>query len=140
MQLRSSHAHEEGAGREWSIATTGFSGTNGQLRALHAVRVETTTGADGGAVHRPVRGSDHTIDADLVLLALGFAGPEESPLLRELGVHRERGVVATSGGHRTNVDGVFVAGDARRGASLLVWAIREGRDAASEIDAYLKPR
>jgi glutamate synthase (NADPH/NADH) small chain len=138
MQLRTSHAHEEGTEREWSIATTGFIGTNGSVRALQAVRVETTAGVDGSAMHRPVRGSDHTIEADLVLLALGFAGAEESPLLRELGVRRERSVVATSGGHRTNVEGVFVAGDARRGASLLVWAIREGRDAASEIDAYLR--
>ena len=140
MQLRTSHAHEEGAERTWSIATTAFSGMKGAVRALHAVRVETQTGPDGSVVHRPIKGTEHTLEADLVLLALGFSGPEDGRLLRDAGVRIERGVIPTNGAHRTTVDGVFVAGDARRGASLLVWAIREGRDAATEIDEYLAAR
>jgi glutamate synthase (NADPH/NADH) small chain len=138
MQLRTSHAHEEGCERTWSVATTAFAGAAGTVRVLHAVRVETETTSDGVLVNRPAKGTEFTMDADLVLLAMGFAGAEDSTLLRDLGVARERGLVATDGTHRSDVDGVFVAGDARRGASLIVWAIREGRDAAAQIDQYLR--
>jgi glutamate synthase (NADPH/NADH) small chain len=138
MQLRTSHAHEEGCDRTWSVATTAFSGASGVVDTLHAVRIETRTRPDGGVVHSPVSGTHFTVDADLVLLAMGFAGPEDSRLLRDLGLQRDRGLSAAEGTHRTAVDGVFVAGDARRGASLIVWAIREGRDAAAQIDEYLR--
>ncbi|MDB4876825.1 MAG: glutamate synthase, small subunit [Gemmatimonadetes bacterium] len=143
MQLRSSHAHEEGCERDWSVATTAFSGgaqgdgDGGIVRALHAVRVETQPVDGGRFVHRPVRGTEYTTKVDLVLLAMGFAGVEDTPLVRGLGVHEERGTLVADASHHTPVDGVFAAGDARRGASLIVWAIREGRDAAAAIDRYL---
>jgi glutamate synthase (NADPH/NADH) small chain len=83
-------------------------------------------------------GEELRLDVDLVLLAMGFTGPERRGLLAELGVElNARGAVATGANHMTSVDGVFAAGDMRRGASLIVWAIREGRDAAARIDCYL---
>jgi glutamate synthase (NADPH/NADH) small chain len=140
MQLRTSHAHEEGCSREWSVATTAFSGTGGCVTTLHAVRVEHRTADDGATSVRPERGSDFTLPVDLVLLAMGFAGPEDAALLRDLSVHRDGALVAADERHHTNTDGVFVAGDARRGPSLIVWAIREGRDAAAGIHEYLALR
>jgi glutamate synthase (NADPH/NADH) small chain len=139
MVLRSSHAHEEGAKREWSVATTAFSGRHGQLRALHGVRVESRETADGRSELAPIADSDFVVKADLVLLAMGFTGPNDTPLMARLGVIRDaRGTIATDGTqHRTSVSGVFAAGDVRRGASLIVWAIREGRDAAAAMHEYL---
>ncbi len=139
MQLRTSHAHEEGCARDWSVSTTAFSGEGGQVRHLHAVRVITVTGADGRATFLPVPGSEFRIDADLVLLAMGFLGPERAGPVEAAGVELTPwGTVRTDANHRTTVAGVFAAGDARRGASLIVWAIREGRDAAAHIDSYLR--
>ena len=141
MMLRSSHAHEEGCEREWNIATTAFSGDNGQVKRLHTARVETKTLADGRLDFVRIPGSEAEVEADLVLLAMGFTGPVKSRLITELGVELDpRGNVRTDGSHHTSVDGVFAAGDARRGQSLIVWAIREGRDAADAINNYLKLR
>jgi glutamate synthase (NADPH/NADH) small chain len=140
MQLRTSHAHEEGAERQWNTATTSFSGDRGVVRRLHTSRVVTDTTADGSMRVVPVAGSEARIDADLVLLAMGFTGAEDAPWLRALGVGRQRQVIATNTNHETATPGVFAAGDARRGASLIVWAIREGRDAAAAIDHYLGAR
>ena len=137
MQLRSSHAHEEGCERAWGIATTAFSGDR-TVRALHAVRVASQVDADGIWSHRPVAGSEVVLDADLVLLALGFDGIEESCLLGEEDLAYHGALVASDAIHQTSLQGVFVAGDARRGSSLLVWAVREGRDAAMQIDAFLR--
>jgi glutamate synthase (NADPH) small chain len=139
MQLRTSHAHDEGCEREWSVSTTAFSGVGGRVRHLHAVRVALETRADGRTSFAPVAGSEFTVPADLVLLAMGFTGPRRDRLLTQLGVElTERGTVRTDDAHRTSVPGVFATGDARRGASLIVWAIREGRDAAAGIDAFLR--
>ncbi|MFL5622133.1 MAG: glutamate synthase subunit beta [Gemmatimonadaceae bacterium] len=139
MQLRTSHAHEEGAERDWSVATTAFSGENGRVRRIRTVRVEPHTRSDGRTEFAQVTGSELEIEADLVLLAMGFTGPVKSKLLVDLGVAFDsRGAVATDDGHRTSVPGVFAAGDARRGASLIVWAIREGRDAAESINSWLR--
>jgi glutamate synthase (NADPH) small chain len=141
MQLRTSHAHEEGCSREWSVSTTAFSGSSGTVQRVHATRVELRRTDDGATRVDRVRGSDFTMKADLVLLAMGFVGPLRSPLLSQLGIgFDKRGNVASSLEHETSVPGVFVAGDARRGASLIVWAIREGRDAAASIDRYLTAR
>ena len=141
MKLRSSHAHEEGCQREWNVATTALTGERGRVRALHAVRVGTTTDADGRSKLAPVPGTEFVMQADLVLLAMGFVGPAEHRLLTAFGVERDaRGAIATDGAHRTTVDGVFAAGDVRRGASLIVWAIREGRDAAESIHHDLAAR
>jgi glutamate synthase (NADPH/NADH) small chain len=139
MQLRTSHAHEEGCEREWSLSTTAFSGAGGRLRYLHAVRVIPESRGDGRMQFTPVAGSDFQTIADLVLLAMGFTGPRHDGLLNQLGVElTASGTVRTDETHRTTVPGVFATGDARRGASLIVWAIREGRDAAEGIDAFLR--
>ena len=139
MQLRTSHAHEEGAERGWSVSTTRFSGAHGRVERVHGVRVETRLDEFGRTRVMPVPASDFTLDADLVLLAMGFTGPEPSRLLDDLGVARDaRGNVAIDTGHRTSAAGVYAAGDVQRGASLIVWAIRSGRDAAAAIDRDLR--
>lgn len=138
MQLRTSHAHEEGTEREWCVSTTGFSGACGRVQRLHAVRVEAEHHSHGRASFAPVLNSEFAIPADLVLLAMGFTGPRRDGLLTQLGLElTETGAVRTDDKHRTSLPEVFAAGDVRRGASLIVWAIREGRDAADSIEAYL---
>ena len=131
MKLRTSHAHEEGGHRDWSVSTTALEGANGRVQRLRAVRVELQQGPNGPKfVEMP--GSEFTLDADLVLLAMGFTGVPQEGLLGDLGITiGPRGAVSTDAHYRTNVPGVFAAGDMRRGASLIVWAIREGRDAAA---------
>jgi glutamate synthase (NADPH/NADH) small chain len=139
MQLRTSHAHEEGAERDWSVATTAFSGENGRVGRIHGVRLERQFFADGRSDYVQLPGSEFELEADLVLLAMGFTGPVKSRLLVDLGVDLDsRGAIATDSAHRTSVPGVFAAGDAHRGASLIVWAIREGRDAADNISSWLR--
>jgi len=140
MQLRTSHAHEEGCDREWSIATTAFSGNeDGVVEKIHTVSLERRLLADGRSDFVRVPGSEAELEADLVLLAMGFTGPVRDRLLTDLALGLDaRGNVATDNAHRTSVPGIFAAGDARRGASLIVWAIREGRDAADSIDRWLR--
>jgi glutamate synthase (NADPH/NADH) small chain len=139
MQLRTSHAHEEGCDREWSVATTAFSGENGRVQRLHAARLERQVFADGRSDFARMPGTEFELEADLVLLAMGFTGPVKNRLLVDLAVELDgRGNIATDRAHRTSVPGVFAAGDAHRGASLIVWAIREGRDAADSIDRWLR--
>ncbi|HTN44450.1 MAG TPA: glutamate synthase subunit beta [Nitrospiria bacterium] len=141
MMLRSSHAHEEGCKREWSVSTLRFSGQNGRVTKLHAVRVEMKTDPDGRTRFVEMPGTEFDLDVDLVLLAMGFTGPVREGLLADLGVRLDaRGNVAVDENQMTSVDGVFAAGDMKRGASLIVWAIREGRDAAKGIDQYLRTR
>ena len=141
MQLRTSHAHEEGCQREWSVATTAFSGEDGKVQRLHGVRLERQVFADGRTDFARMPGTEFELEADLVLLAMGFTGPVKSKLLTDLEVALDnRGNIATDNAHRTSVPGVFSAGDARRGASLIVWAIREGRDAADSINSWLRTR
>ena len=138
MQLRTSHAHEEGTERDWSVATTAFSGDNGSVRRLHGARLERQVFADGRSDYVRIPGTEFEIEADLVLLAMGFTGPVKSKLLVDLAVDLDvRGNIATDHAHRTSVPGVFAAGDAKRGASLIVWAIREGRDAADSINTWM---
>jgi glutamate synthase (NADPH/NADH) small chain len=132
--LRTSPAHEEGGERIYSVSTQEFLGDDaGRVRALRLVEV--TAGERG---FEPVPGTERDIPADLVLLALGFVGPERSPLIDQLGVDLDgRGNVARDHSYATTVDGVFVAGDAGRGQSLIVWAIAEGRACAAEVDRFL---
>ncbi len=131
--FRTSSAHEEGGGREYSVLTTKLTGRNGHVEQLHGIRVEFE-----GRNMREIPGSEFTIDVDLVLLAMGFLGPEKKGMLEQLGVViNERGNVATNAEKMTNIPGVFAAGDMSRGQSLIVWAIREGRQAARFIDKYL---
>lgn len=134
MQLRTSHAHEEGCDREWSISTTKFSGRNGRVEKLHAHRVKFEQGA-----FTPIPGTEMELDVDLVFLAMGFVGPVKQGLLDALGVHYDqRGSVKVDDSFMTNLDGVFAAGDTKRGASLIVWAIAEGRKAAAGVHQYLQ--
>ena len=137
--LRSSAAHEEGGKREYSLLTKGFLGTNGKLEKLVAVEVEWATSDETGRqVMQEKAGSEFEIEVDLVLLALGFVSPEQGGLLDELGVaYDPMGNVSTDEEHMTSIAGIFAAGDTRRGQSLVVWAIAEGREAAHHIDTYL---
>ena len=139
---RSSGAHEEGGVRDYGILTKSFSGNNGKLERLSAVRVEWEHPANGG---RPsmieVPGSEFEIETELVLLAMGFLHPEHGGLLTELGVELDpRGNVKIGEDRMTSVPGVFAAGDAARGQSLVVWAIAEGRETARAMDLYLTGR
>lgn len=134
MQLRTSHAHEEGCDRQWSISTTKFSGENGKVKKLHATRVKFENGT-----FAPIPGTDMELGVDLVFLAMGFVGPVKKGLLDALGVHYDqRGNVKVDEHFMTNLDGVFAAGDTKRGASLIVWAIAEGRKAATGVHQYLQ--
>ncbi|MEZ4552366.1 MAG: glutamate synthase subunit beta [Dehalococcoidia bacterium] len=134
---RVSSAHEEGGERDYSILTKRLSGEGGVLQKLHAVRVEFIP-EDGRQVMKEVAGSEFEVDADLLLLAMGFVGPEQAGMLDQLGVRlTERGNVWSDENRMTSVPGVFTAGDMTRGQSLIVWAIAEGRTAAHGIDAYL---
>lgn len=140
MQLRTSHAHEEGGRREWSVSTREFTGRRGRVERLHALRVEQGSGRDGAPAFVEMPGTHFTLDVDLVLLALGFVGPERQ-LADAFGIATTpRQTFATDSSYATAADGVFAAGDARRGASLIVWAIREGRDAAAAMHSYLQAR
>ena len=134
MQLRVEGAHEEGGVRDWSIATTSFTGDeNGNVKQLHGIRVGPPPKFE------PLRGSEFSMDADLVLLAMGFLGPIRNGIIEKLGVKLDsRGNVATDENYMSSVPGVFAAGDMRRGQSLVVWAIAEGRNAAAGVDRYLK--
>ena len=135
MKLRISSSQAEGAKTEYSISTTGFSGEDGKVRKLKYTRVD--------AKLQPVPGSEGELDADLVLLAMGFAGPVENDIVRELGLKviprgRFKGLEGDETSYRLpGHDNVYVAGDMRRGQSLVVWAIREGRQAAHAIDKDL---
>jgi glutamate synthase (NADPH/NADH) small chain len=133
LMLREESSHEEGGVRRWSVATTHFTGDDqGNVKQLHAVEV------GPGPKFEPIPGTDFTLDADLVLLAMGFTGPARSPFIESLGLALDaRGNVKTGANYLSSIPGVFAAGDARRGQSLVVWAIAEGRKAARGIDQYL---
>jgi glutamate synthase (NADPH/NADH) small chain len=136
--FRTSSAHEEGGERDYCVSTKRFSGRDGHVTQLHAVRVEFVDDGNGRKMMREVPGTEFTLDVDLVLLAMGFLGPERDGMLDQLGVViNQRGNVATDAKMMTSVAGIFAAGDMARGQSLVVWAIREGRDAAHFIDQYL---
>ena len=131
MKLRTSSSHEEGAERDFAVMTTKLTGENGHVTTLHCVKV------DGKM--QPIPGSEFEIKADLVLLAMGFVHPVHEGLVKSLGLEFDpRGNVrANTDDYRTSMDKVFAAGDIRRGQSLVVWAIREGRQAAHAFDKFL---
>jgi glutamate synthase (NADPH/NADH) small chain len=134
LKLRTSSSHEEGCDRDWSIVTKRAIGTNGQLTGLECVRVEWT-----GNQMTEIPGSEFTIKADLVLLAMGFIGPNVPGMIEQAGVELDaRGnVKANMVEYATSEDGIFACGDMRRGQSLVVWAIREGRQCARAVDLHL---
>jgi glutamate synthase (NADPH/NADH) small chain len=134
LQLRTESSHEEGGLRDWAVGTTSFTADDkGNVKKLHAIRVGPPPKFE------PVPGSEFALDADLVLLALGFTGPVQKGMLEQLGVDLDaRGNVATNGRYMSSVPGIFAAGDMRRGQSLVVWAISEGRSAAQAVAEYLR--
>jgi glutamate synthase (NADPH/NADH) small chain len=131
LKLRTSSSHEEGAERDFAVMTTKFSGKNGTVKKLHCVRVN--------AKMNPVPGTEFKIDADLVLLAMGFVHPVHEGMIRELALELDpRGnIKADTETYRSSNPKVFAAGDMRRGQSLVVWAIREGRQCAHSVDKFL---
>jgi glutamate synthase (NADPH/NADH) small chain len=131
MLFRVSSAHEEGGDRVYAVSTQEFLGDDeGRVRALRIVDVDAT--------FQPVPGTEREIPAELVLFAMGFVGPQRTGLVEQLGVALdERGNVARDASYAASVEGVFVAGDAGRGQSLIVWAIAEGRAVAASVDRYL---
>ncbi|MGE0056499.1 MAG: glutamate synthase subunit beta [Dehalococcoidia bacterium] len=137
--LRSSAAHDEGGVRDYNILTKGFTGENGVVNKLHGVRLSWEPDASGRPQMQEVAGSEFEIDADLVLLAMGFLHPEKNGLVDQLGVELDpRGNIKTDPQTKmTSVSGIFAAGDASRGQSLVVWALAEGREAARGIDLHL---
>ncbi len=136
MQLRTEGAHEEGGVRDWSLATTKFTGSaSGEVEYLHAVRVGPPPRFE------PIPGTEFTMEADLILIAMGFLGPVKDGMVEQLGVKLDgRGNVATDQDYMSSEPGIFAAGDMRRGQSLVVWAIAEGRKAAASVDAYLRTK
>ena len=126
-------SHEEGGQREWAVATTRFTGDeSGNVKQLHAIRVGPAPKFEA------IPGTEFTLDTELVLLAMGFTGPVRTGLIEQLGVKLDqRGNVATEN-YQSSIPGIFAAGDARRGQSLVVWAIAEGRKAAEAADRYLR--
>lgn len=141
MVLKTSTSHEEGCEREWAVATKAFIGDEkGNLKALKIVNLEWTSSTDGRpAQFTEVAGSEREIPCELALLAMGFIHPQQEGMLAELGVeYDERGNVrASEKAYQTNIPKVFAAGDMRRGQSLVVWAISEGRECARKVDEYL---
>ena len=132
--LRTSSSQEEGCDRDWAVMTKELAGEGGVVKTLRAQRIEIA----GGQI-RPLEGAPVGLPADLVLLAMGFAGPEKLKVVDDLGLTRDaRGHIASDAAGATNVRGVFTAGDCNRGQSLVVWAIADGRRVAASVDAYLK--
>lgn len=131
LKLRTSSSHQEGAERDFSVLTKSFSGENGEVKTLHCIRVDNKM--------QPIPGSEFDLKADLVLLAMGFVHPVHEGMLTNLGVKLDQrgNIEANVKDYRSSVDKVFAAGDMRRGQSLVVWAIREGRQAARAVDEYL---
>jgi glutamate synthase (NADPH/NADH) small chain len=136
LVLRTSSAHEEGGVRDYNVSTASFSGSNGVVEKLHGVRVE-----PGAWPPKPIPGTEFELEADLVLLAMGFMHPEHDGMLEQLGVeYDQRGNVLVDDNMRTSAPKVFSAGDMARGQSLIVWAIAEGRDVARCVDENLMGR
>ncbi len=131
LKLRISSSHEEGVMREFAVLTQKFSGENGHVKKLHCVHAD--------AKFQPIAGTEFEIEADLVLLAMGFVHPLHEGMLKALGVALDQrgNVSADTDAYVTSVPKVFSAGDMRRGQSLVVWAIREGRQAAHAVDKFL---
>jgi len=136
--LKTSTSHEEGGERRWAVLTKKFIGENGVVKKILCVNVVFEKDAAGCPVMREVPCSEFEIAADMVILAMGFVGPEKQGLLESLGVELDnRGNVKTNATYMTSIPKVFSAGDMRRGQSLIVWAISEGRRAAYSVDEYL---
>jgi glutamate synthase (NADPH/NADH) small chain len=139
MRLRTSTSHDEGCDREWAVLTKEFVGENGKLTGLKTVQVRWVPNFTGGRpMMEEIAGTEKEWPAELVLLAMGFLGPETNTMVDQLGLELDgRGNVKCDASYMSNVPGIFSAGDMRRGQSLIVWAISEGREAAHHADRYL---
>ncbi|TAJ70172.1 MAG: glutamate synthase subunit beta [Phenylobacterium sp.] len=139
LKLRTSSSHQEGVEREFAVATKRFIGQDGRVTAIECVRLEWIAGADGRMQMREIAGSEFELKADLVFLAMGFVGPTKAGVVEQSCVDLDpRGaVLADTNDYRTSQPNIFACGDARRGQSLVVWAIREGRQCARAVDAHL---
>jgi glutamate synthase (NADPH) small chain len=131
LKLRISSSHEEGVERDFAVGTVKFSGENGQVKTLHCARVDNA--------FKPIPGSEFDIPADLVLLAMGFVHPVHDDMIKSLGLALDQrgNVKADTFAYQSSNPKIFAAGDMRRGQSLVVWAIREGRQAAHAVDTFL---
>jgi glutamate synthase (NADPH/NADH) small chain len=138
-KLRTSSSQEEGCERDWSVLTKRAVGSNGRVEALECVRLDWVKGAGGRPQMTEIPGSEFRLKADLVLLAMGFLGPRKEGMVEQAGVALDarQNVRADTVNYRTSVDKIFAAGDMRRGQSLVVWAIREGRQCARAVDEFL---
>jgi glutamate synthase (NADPH/NADH) small chain len=138
MTLRTSSSHDEGGTRQFAVSTVSFDGgDDGALRSLRLVKVAQVV-EDGRMRFERIPGTEFVVPAELALLAIGFSGAKSSTLHDQLGVEVDaRGNALSDAAFQTNVDGVFVAGDAVRGPSLVVWALSDGREAARSADAWL---
>ena len=139
MKLRTSTSHDEGAERDFAITTQKFGGTKKGVESLQTVRVEWKQGSDGRLEMVEVKNSIEQLKADLVLLAMGFMHPAHQGILENLSVKLDKrgNVDANTSDYKTSINKVFAAGDMRRGQSLVVWAIREGRQCAQAVDKFL---
>ena len=142
LKLRTSSSHEEGAERDFAVATKSFQGKDGKVESLTACHVEWVKDDKGAMAMREVPGTEFTLPAQLVLLAMGYVHPVHEGMIDQLGVAKDargnvRAATEGAGSYATSVSKVFAAGDMRRGQSLVVWAIREGRQCAREVDAFL---
>ncbi|MEE4201381.1 FAD-dependent oxidoreductase, partial [Erythrobacter sp.] len=139
LKLRTSSSHQEGVERDWAVLTKRVVGDGERVTGLECARVEWVADESGNRQMREIVGSEFTLKADLILLAMGFTGPRKKGLLEQAGVALDpRGnVEADTLGYATSEDGVFACGDMRRGQSLVVWAIREGRQCARSVDEAL---
>ncbi len=138
MILKNSSSHEEGGNRDWSVLTKKFIGVSGKVKKLYCVKVEFQKDSQGCPLMHEISGSEFEIEADLIILALGFLHPEKKGIIEELKLGLDsRGNVKTGDNFMTSLNGIFSCGDMRRGQSLVVWAISEGRRSAHYIDKYL---
>jgi glutamate synthase (NADPH/NADH) small chain len=140
--MRTSSSQDEGCERDFAVLTRRAVGQDGRIEALECARLEWTLGPDGRMTMTEIPGSEFLLKADLVLLAMGFVGPHKEGLLEQAGVAQDaRGnVAANTDDYQTSAPKIFACGDMRRGQSLVVWAIREGRQCARAVDEYLTGR
>ena len=139
MKLRTSSSHQEGCDRKWSILTKSFDGENGAVKQLNCIELDWKEDLNGNFKMNEIKGSEFSIKADLVFLAMGFVHPVHDGLVKKLNLNLDKrgNISANDREYKTSLNKFFVAGDSRRGQSLVVWAIREGRECAESINSYL---
>ena len=139
MKLRTSSSHEEGCNREWSVLSKSFIGSNGSVTGLNGIGVEWKKGPNGSLKMSEIKNSEFKLEADLILLAMGFLHTDHRGIIKNLNLRLDSkgNIEASDSMFKTSKNKIFSAGDARRGQSLVVWAIREGRDCAASINNFL---